>query len=297
MRSASKFSLPLLRRRAEEESAGLPALMLEAQTAAHSILTGEHAQRKPGGGEKFWQFRDYDPSDRPQDIDWRQSAKGDRIFVRQKEWQTAQTALFWCAADAGMDYRSAATLPSKRETAVTISLALAILLTHAGERIGLLEGGMTAGRSEHALQKIGQHLLDRPADSLPALLPAITRNTALVMTGDFLDMPDHIAATFEPLAARTSNALVIQVLDPAEIDLPFRGRVIFEHPAHHAERHHITNAQSVRAAYKERIDRQIEHVRTICRRHQWHWILHRTDTPVRETLHEIWMMIAPGDTR
>ncbi len=151
----SALTLPFLRRRAEDEAARLPPLMTAAQNAAQTIRSGEHAKRRAGTGEKFWQFRDYQAGDRPQDIDWRQSGKGDRVFVRQKEWQTAQTALFWCGGGPGMAWRSNPKLQTKREAALTMSLAMSLLLTQGGEQVGLLAGGMNAGRSELALETIG----------------------------------------------------------------------------------------------------------------------------------------------
>ena len=232
-----KLTLPLLRRQAEEESAGLPALMAAAQKAAQSVLTGEHAQRKPGAGEKFWQFREYDPTDRPQDIDWRQSGKGDRIFVRQKEQQTMQTALFWCAGGAGMDYTSVATCPTKHESAAIITLALAIMMRHAGEQIGLLDGSSPPGRSDHTLQMIGHNLIKKSDESCPHA-KLIPNNADVILCGDFLDTPETIEKIIAPIAARAGSGIVIQTLDPAEIDLPYAGRAIFENMGG-AERHHI----------------------------------------------------------
>lgn len=289
----SGFTLPLLRRRAEEESAGLPSLMTAAQHAAQTIRSGEHAKRRPGSGEKFWQFRDYQPGDRPQDIDWRQSAKSDRIFIRQKEWQTAQTALFWCAGGPGMNWRSDEKLATKRETALTVALGLAILMTHGGEQIGLLGGGMNPGRSELALESLGRHLLRNHGHALPDITKAAPRHANLVLVGDFLEPLERIEATFAALAARTESAIVIQTLDPAELELPFSGRVIFEDTGAQHERHHVTQVASIRAEYQKRIEAHIEAVAHLCLRRQWNWLPHNTRAPVRDALADAWTMLAP----
>ena len=162
MKALKNLSFLNYRYKAEDAVAGLPGLVTTAEKAAASILAGGHTQRKPGMGEKFWQFRDYDVADRPQDIDWRQSAKGDRLFVREKEWQTTQTALLWCQRDAGMDYRSDDKLPKKQDAAMVLTLALGLLLSRAGEQIAPLEGSALPGRSELAIQKLGEALLDHP---------------------------------------------------------------------------------------------------------------------------------------
>lgn len=285
------FDFSFLRRLAEREAQGLPALIMNARNAAQSIMTGEHAQRRPGSGEKFWQFRDYHPGDRPQDIDWRQSAKSDRVFIRQKEWQTAQTVYFWCAGGPGMNYKSRPPLPTKHEAAVTLALALGILLAQGGERMAPLDGSLKAGRSELTLEKMGRHLLKTHDSTLPPARP-VPQNAGLVLIGDFLDLPEQVDNAFAPLAARSGNGLVVQVLDPAELNLPFTGRTIFEHPASHAERHHIANVDSVRAAYQERMENHRAALRSFCRRHEWHMLLHPTDRPLRETLLEAWSLTA-----
>jgi hypothetical protein len=176
-----------LRHRAELSAAGLPALMAAAEKAVATLHSGDHRQRKTGGGENFWQFREYDPGDRPQDIDWRQSAKGDHLYVRQKEWQTAQTILFWAQNDKGMALQTGRARTSKHDGAIIISLALGILLTRSGEHIGPLEEPNHTGHSERALQNLAESLtrkpnplpagpslpLARPCRSIPALSCAV----------------------------------------------------------------------------------------------------------------------------
>ena len=39
-------------------------------------------------------------------IDWRQSAKSQHLFVREREWEAAQTVWFWRDGGAGMDFSS-----------------------------------------------------------------------------------------------------------------------------------------------------------------------------------------------
>lgn len=282
-----------LRHRAESAAAGLPALIAAAEKAAVSVLSGEHAQRKPGMGEKFWQFREYDVSDRPQDIDWRQSARGDRLYVREKEWQTAQTALFWCQKNASMDFRSAPGLPSKQDSALILSLGLSILLARAGENIAPLEGDSPPGHGEAALQKMGERLIGYKTGDLPGPAPRkIPRRSFLVLTGDFLAPMADIDSAFDRLAVPISGAMVIQILDPAELDPPYEGRTIFEPPGGGA-RYAVDNAGAVRAAYRERLRDHLDGLRASCKKRGWNWLLHSTDSDVRQTLFDAWTLMAP----
>lgn len=287
----------MIHHKAEEAAAGLPALKAAAEKAAKSVLTGDHRQRKSGTGERFWQYREYTPGDRIQDIDWRASARGDRLYIRQKEWQTTQTALFWVQNNDAMSFASANNLSSKGETAATLALALAILMTRNGEQVGLLSGAMRPGRTDNAVQRLGEFLLMPDEKDMPDshAQQKIKPDSNLILIGDFLAPAEDIEQQIAPLLAITENTMLIQVMDPAEIDLPFTGRVIFEE--NEQEAHHIANVESVREDYKKRIESHLASVKEMCRRHRCHWLLHVTDSEIRDTLFSAWMMISHEQTR
>lgn len=266
----------------------LPAMMAHAQKAVAGILHGEHPRAKSGAGEQFWQYREYAPEDRPQDIDWRQSAKTDRVFIRQKELQTTQKALFWCSNSPGMEFHSRNDLPAKREHAQIISLSLALLLTRAGERIGLL-GQNRTGRSELALENFAQGLLtskdraDLPHESSPP-----ERNSVVFLVGDFIAPQEEIARCFAEFSAHEVSASIVQVLDPAEMTLDYQGRAIFESPRRDYHQH-IANVSLIRDEYIQRIKRHIAFVDHLCHRYGWDYQLHTTDSDIDKTLSAIWM--------
>ena len=113
----------------------LPTLLLEAQRVAQSIIRGTHGRRRAGMGDSFWQFRPYQQGDARRDIDWRQTAKSDHAFVREREWEAAQTAWLWRDASASMLYQSAQAPFNKKNYAELLLLALGILLLNGGEPV------------------------------------------------------------------------------------------------------------------------------------------------------------------
>ncbi len=284
--------MPVLRRKAEEAASALSSLMLKAERAAQNIFHGEHAQRRAGAGEKFWQFREYTPQDRPQDIDWRQSAKTDRVFIRQKERQLPQTALFWNCTAESMDFTSDYAIPKKSEAAQVLTLALAILMTHTGERVGMLDTSQT-GRSESSLENISSLLLtDESNESLPSHGPMrAQKNSELLLIGDFLSTPEETEISFKGLVPLTGGGIVIQVLDPAEIELPFDGRAIFEDPSQTFSEN-VQNVPSIREAYKQRIEEHRAAIQSICKSCGWNYLLHRTDETYEKTLLQVWTVLS-----
>ena len=124
-----------LRSSAEALAAPLPPLLAAAEHLAANVILGEHGRRRSGLGDEFWQYRPLHSGDESRTIDWRRSARSDALFVREKEWQAAQSVLMWVDRAKAMTFSSDKRLPSKGERSATVSLALAVLLIRGGERV------------------------------------------------------------------------------------------------------------------------------------------------------------------
>jgi uncharacterized protein (DUF58 family) len=77
--------------RAEQLAAALPPLLVAAERVAATVAQGVHGRRRVGQGETFWQFRRYEAGDPLPRIDWRESAKSQHVYVRETEWEAAQS--------------------------------------------------------------------------------------------------------------------------------------------------------------------------------------------------------------
>src|SRR5206468_10379746 len=150
-----------LRDRAEQAAAVLPPLLVAAERVAVTVSQGVHGRRRVGQGETFWQFRQYEPGDAATRIDWRESAKSQRLYVRETEWEAAQSVWLWRDASSSMDYSSAGYIadagwPTKRNRAELILVALASLLVRGGERLTLLGSGVAPMSGRVALSRLVQ---------------------------------------------------------------------------------------------------------------------------------------------
>ncbi len=284
-----------LRHEAEGSVSSLPALMTKAEKIASSTLHGPHAQRKSGSGEKFWQFREYDSSDRPQDIDWRQSAKTDSIYIKQKEWQTTQKSYIWCAGGHSMNFTSDPKYPTKQYAAQIIALALALLLQRSEEQIGFY-GDLKTGRSEKKLEQLGHYLLSRHGNNEPLPLPSLftlPKHASFIGIGDFLSPLPEIQSSLSQAASVAENGLIVQILDPAEISLNYTGRIKFKGP-YNQTTELINNVSSVREQYKDRIKAHIESFQKFCFQHNWSYVLHVTDASPTDTMKNIFSVMDIG---
>lgn len=269
-----------LRQAADALAAAFPALMAQAEQIAHTLVYGVHGRRRAGTGEAFWQFRHYIAGDSARTIDWRQSGKSQHHYVRENEWQGAQSIWLWCDRSASMSYRSAPAQHSKQERAFVILVALASLLLRGGERVGLLGGAGAAPQSGRMAFAwfVEAFLLSReaPADLPP--LQALPRFSRLVLAGDFLNPLEEIAARLNAYAGKGVRGHIVQILDPAEEDLPFEGRVRFEGMQGEGSLV-IGRAQDLRGPYQQRLQGHQAGLRELCRALDWGYTLHRTDRP------------------
>ena len=280
------MALLKLRSKAEHTAASVPDIRQLAIETAFQILHGHNPKRKAGSGEAFWQFREYQPGDMPREIDWRQSAKTDRVYIRQKELHTAQTCLFWSKQNTDMAFCSDDELPNKHFSSSVLALALALIHSRSGEAIAYA-GLQRAGHSERTLQHFEQLLMQNTPEPLPTSVE-IQRNATFYGFSDFLETPEEIEAAFAPIAERTHNGWLVHVLDPAEFNLPYQGRILFE-DMHGQNQTVISNASDIKSEYHQRMLKQIEQIQKLCARWGWKYILHRTDMTYKFTAMKIWL--------
>jgi uncharacterized protein (DUF58 family) len=269
----SQFST--LQHEADGLSAGLPPLMVDADHLAASVSLGVHGRRRAGMGESFWQFRRYASHDSSSAIDWRQSAKSQHIFVREREWEAAQTVWFWRDASANMNFKSGTKDHgvSKRARADLLLLALASLLVRGGERVGFLgmEGAPAASRL--ALTRMGRAMFSAGEAALPPRI-AFKRGNQLVWFSDFLD--DGVFQTMTELSRQGVEGHLVRVVDPAEEDFPYTGRTRFESPRG-GDDEIFGRAERIRTAYRTRFTAHGERVAEAAMKLGWTSTVHRTD--------------------
>ena len=256
-------------------------MMVAAERVAATVAQGVHGRRRVGQGDSFWQFRPFLPGDEARRIDWRQSAKSDRAFVRETEWEAAQTVFLWADGSASMRWHSRGMAVEKRERAEILLLALASLLLRGGERVVLLRPGARALSGRVGLERLaGELLASDPvaADENAGLPPPVTlpRHARVVLFGDFLAPLAEIQAEIGRLAGVPVSGHVMQILDPAEAVLPYAGRVRFEGLEQEAPLL-IPRVDVLRDAYAEKLAAQQDGLRAICGAAGFGFAVHRTD--------------------
>ncbi|MDA7947024.1 MAG: DUF58 domain-containing protein [Hyphomicrobiaceae bacterium] len=264
----------------------IPSLLVAARRVSHTVAHGIHGRRRRGPGETFWQFRHFENGDAADTIDWRRSASSDHLYVREREWEAAHTAWIWVDMSLSMAFRSHLSRTSKIDRAIVLSLAIGDLLVRGGERIGFIGGRARAGRlavTQLALsiaRRAKDSSLER--DSLPPAA-ALGEFSECLLFSDFLEPVDELIPRLEQLAMQGVRGHLVQILDPAEESLPYRGRTEFT-GAEDGERMIAGRAESLRERYHERLASHRRQLNDALRRLEWSLLVHHTDRPAEEAL-------------
>lgn len=272
---------------AEAAAARLPPLLLAADRVAATVAQGVHGRRRVGVGDSFWQYRPFVTGDAAARIDWRRSARSDRLFVRDTEWEAAQTACLWRDASASMAWRGARDLPEKKERAELLLLALASLLFRAGEMVRPLGAARPVTRAGGLAALAALLPAETPALPSPDRVPA---HAQIVLISDFLQPLPEIEAALLALADRRARLHLLQVLDPAEYELPFDGRVRFRGLEREGEAL-IPRVSSVRTAYAAALAAHLDGLARIASRAGAMLIRHRTDHAPDSALLASWQAL------
>ncbi|WP_300529226.1 DUF58 domain-containing protein [Maricaulis sp.] len=280
-----------LRHEGEEAAASLPALLAEAERIAATVAQGVHGRRRSGVGETFWQYRHHRPEDGRAAIDWRQSARSDQLFVRQNEWEAANTIWLWRDGSASMRFASSKHVPQKADRAAVCQIAVAALLTQGGERVSVLGESAVPRTGALGLERTSRRLALGPGAMGSVEAPHISRYGRVVLASDFLDPIETWHARMSRFTAQECQGVLLRIVDPAEEDFPYSGRTRFE-PAEAGDSLLFGRAEEARKTYRTRWREHGEALAELARSRGWALVTHRTDRPATSAVLALYRALA-----
>lgn len=281
-----------IRSRAEKEAARFPRLLAQAQHLAGAVLLGDHGRRRAGMGDDFWQYRPAQFGDSRRLIDHRRSAQGDIQYVREREWQIAQSVMVWVDQGASMMFASKDGLSTKADRARLLCLAVSILLVRGGERVGLTGTDLPPRRGNEQILRLAEVFSrDSDLDYAPPEHKAMIPHARALFVSDFLGPMEQVKVALSKAADRGVQGVMYQVLDPSEEKFPFSGRTVFESIGG-TLRHETLKAGDLKDRYLTRLaDRKAE-LAELCALAGWRYGLHHTDGSAQSGL--LWLHQAMG---
>lgn len=274
--------------------AGISNLYLRARWVVEGIMSGVHRSRAKGFSVEFEEHREYSPGDEIRRIDWKALGKFDRYFIKEYEDETNLRAYLLLDTSGSMNYASDGV--TKFDYGCTLAASLAYLILKQQDAAGLvtfsnrIESFIPPKAKRDYLTQILHALENRGAAGetdvgriLEDIAGQIKRRGLVILVSDLLDEPKQILKGLRLFRFKGNDVIVFHLLDPAELELPFDGNILFE-DLEEANLKVIADPRAIRKTYKAVVDEFITEMRKQCHDDAIDYQLISTSTPLDQAL-------------
>ncbi|MGL6193934.1 MAG: DUF58 domain-containing protein [Thermoguttaceae bacterium] len=217
-------------------------LDLRAQFIFRGFMHGLHKSPLHGFSVEFSEHRKYTPGDDPNDIDWLIFAKTDKYYIKKFEAETNMVGYLVVDSSRSMGYTFRQEM-TKFDYAICIAAALAYLMIHQQDPVGLITFDEKIRRSlapksrrsqlATVISLLSQLKPEGETDVAASLiqLASMLKHQSLVMVfSDLLGDTDEILRSLHRIRHGGHDVILFHILDEAEVNFPFDGRVELEDP-------------------------------------------------------------------
>ena len=269
------------------------ALGMNARFIVVGYMAGEHKSPYRGFAIEFAQHREYAPGDDVRHVDWKVQAKTERLYIKQYEQETNFVAHLLLDGSESMNYGSGEL--SKLEYGKMMAACLSYLILYQRDAVALgifdeeVQEYLPRSDNRDNLFKIMDRLAGfgperetRIAPVLHGMASQIRRKGIVIVISDFFDDEQEVIEGIQHLRFNGHEVIVMQVLDPHEIDFPFSGMIEFDGLENIPRIQ--TRPSQIKKSYHREFEAFRERLRTACERHQCHFVDVRTDHSLDEVL-------------
>ena len=237
--------------------ASIKSLELRARIVVDGLLSGMHRSPAQGVSVEFAQHRQYAPGDDLRRLDWKVYGRTDKLYVKQQQRESNLDVWLMVDISGSMNYGSVKSRTgetwTKFDHAATAASSIAYLALRQQDRVGMVVfddrirsdtirpsnahdhwrsivavlSTVAPGRDRGTIgseQPHGSTDIDRLIDQV---LAGISQRGLLVLISDLFDDPESIERSMAKACHHGHDAILLQVLDPAEREFPFRAPTEF----------------------------------------------------------------------
>lgn len=274
--------------------AQLERLQVVARKIVEGFLRGLHRSAARGSSIEYAEHRPYVPGDDLKHLDWRSYARTDRFYLKQFEDETNLRATLVLDASASMGFSSEGI--TKLRYASCLAAAMAYLLLGQRDAIGLALAGETLqhlipprASAENlagiysAMEKARPEGRTDLAKVLTQLSERVEPKSLVILISDLLDDERNILSGISQLRHRGGEVIVLQVLDPAERELPFSSWMVLrdiEDPSTEVR----LDARQMAELYRENFSGHQDAIRKGCSAAEVDYLCLETSAPFANSL-------------
>lgn len=274
-----------------ETLAKLQGLELRARHIVEGYVSGVHRSPYHGFSIEFAEHREYVQGDDLRYVDWKVFGKSDKIYLKQYEEETNLISYLLLDTSESMRYQGPDSPMSKLDYAKCIAASLAYLILQQQDSVGLVTFDqkintlIRASTNPSHLKQMLHVMENAPAEKKTATGPIfhdlaerLKKRGAVIILSDLFDDVKSLLAGLKHFRHRRHEVILFHILDPAELDFPFRKVTLFKGLEQLADV--LSDPQSLRKAYLKEIDNYLKEIKTGCRAQRADYQLVRTDRPI-----------------
>lgn len=270
-------------------------LRLRARQIVEGFVAGLHHNPHHGFSTEFAEHREYSPGDDLRYVDWKVFARTDKFYLKQFEDETNLLCVLAFDVSGSMGYQGPDSPLSKFEYAQCAAASLAWLILQQQDAVGvatfdhqlraMVRPSSSPAQWQQILQVLENASPDHPTAAgamLHELAERLTKRSLVIIFSDLFDEAPALLTGLKHLRHRRHDVIVFQVLDPAELDFPFRGLCKFR--GLEAGLHAITDAHAIRSAYLQQFELHLRAIRRGCHEQGVDYERLCTDVPLDRAL-------------
>src|SRR3954463_16235674 len=218
--------------------ARISGLDLRARLIVEGLMTGMHRSPYQGISVEFAQHRPYVQGDDIRFVDWKVLARSDKIYLKQYQEETNLHLICVVDASESMGYGTVkgddnATW-TKYDHATAIAASLSYMAIQQQDSVGLAIFDQTLSRYfkpsnspgqwkvvVNELQQVPRWNKTNTGKILDQIAEKLNHRSVIVLLSDFFDDLDSIRSGLRHLRYKKHEIMVMQVMDPAELEFPF----------------------------------------------------------------------------
>lgn len=245
-----------------------------ARVGVEGFISGLHRSLYHGFGSEFFQYRSYVPGDDLKYIDWKVLGRQDRFYTKVYQEETNMNCCVVLDASASMDYQGRRAVCGKFRYASMVTACLAYLAGRQGDNVGLyvyndrLQTAIHPGKRQGGLQRILRELqAAKPggnadhASAMHYVGDQFRRRGIVIWISDFHEAENDLVSTIRRFRFDHHETILMQILDPDELDLPFGKTTRFVDSETGVEI--ATAPERIRESYARAMDAFVERIRAI----------------------------------
>lgn len=273
-------------------------LELRAKAVVDGFLSGLHRSPYHGFSVEFTEYREYSPGDDLRFLDWRLLARSDRYYLKRFEDETNLRCYLLVDLSRSMGFKNEKLEYDKAEYAKTCAATLAYFLNLQRDAVGLitfdqairdyLPARFRSGHLHRLMMYLEQSLAGSVTDlglPLEQIARTARKRGLIVLLSDLLAPIDTLETKLGYLRSQGHEVVLLRVLDPVELDFPFREESLFFDME--SGRELYIDPLAARAGYQQRFNSHAQALTQICANLGMDFYQLTTDQPLDMALFDL----------